>query len=314
MKMIDLHCDTIGRLMYAGDKSNLRKNNFSVDVEKLVKSDSMAQFFALYVDSQQVYDPLKYALDMLDRFYNEIQANSDKLRLATNYEELMENNNNNRISVFLTIEEGGVIQGKLSNLRSFYRLGVRLMTLTWNYTNEIGFPNCKSELQNKGLTEFGIECVREMNNLGMIIDVSHLSDGGFYDVAKYSSKPFVASHSNSRQICHHPRNLNDDMIRVLAEKGGVTGINFEKSFLNTKGRSFAQDIVNHIKHIINIGGSEVVALGTDFDGIDAKGLEIDNIGDMDKLLTALNDAGFSDDIIEKIFYKNALRVIKEVMK
>lgn len=300
--------------MEAGDKSNLRKNNFSVDVEKLTKNNSIAQFFALFVDLKEAENPLEYALSMLDRFYKEVEANNDRLKLATNYEELIKNINNNKISAFLTIEEGGVIQGKLSNLRNFYRLGVRLMTLTWNYPNEIGFPNCKSELQNKGLTEFGIDCVREMNNLGMIIDVSHLSDGGFYDVAKYSSKPFVASHSNSRYICNHARNLKDEMIRVLAEKGGVTGINFEKSFLNNKGRSFVQDMIKHIKHIINIGGNDVVALGTDFDGINPKGLEIDNIGDMDKLFIALNNEGINDDTIEKIFYKNALRVIKDVMK
>ncbi len=300
--------------MYAGEKENLRKNNFSVDVEKLIKNDSIAQFFALFVDLNEAENPLEYALSMLDRFYSEVEANSDKLALATNYEELMENINNNKISTFLTIEEGGVIQGKLSNLRNFYRLGVRLITLTWNYPNEIGFPNCKSELQDKGLTKFGIDCIREMNNLGIIIDVSHLSDGGFYDVAKYSSKPFVASHSNSRYICSHARNLKDEMIKVLAEKGGVTGINFERTFLNNNGRSSVEDMVKHIKHIINIGGNEVVALGTDFDGINAKGIEIDNIGDMDKLFIGLNHEGISDDTIEKIFYKNTLRVIKDVMK
>ncbi len=153
-----------------------------------------------------------------------------------------------------------------------------------------------------------------MNTLGMIIDVSHLSDGGFYDVARYSKKPFVASHSNSRTICNHSRNLTDDMIRTLSEKGGLTGINFEKTFLLQGGsKSSVKDMVKHINHIRNIGGIDVIGLGSDFDGIDPKNLEIRSMGEIDKLIIELQREGYHDSDIEKILYKNALRVIKEVL-
>lgn len=314
MRVIDLHCDTVMKLMQGREKVNLRKNDFSVDLERLKKSNSMAQFFALFIEKQYVDNVFEFCMDMADRIHQEIKNNSEIINLATNYEELIKNNEEGKISAFLTIEEGGALKGKLSNLRNFYKLGVRLITLTWNYENEIGYPNKNPDFLNKGLKNFGLEVVEEMNNLGMVIDVSHLSDGGFYDVAKHSKYPFVASHSNAREICGHRRNLTDEMIKILSNKGGVTGINFERSFLNNEGRSNIEDMLAHINHIYNIGGIDVIALGTDLDGINSKGIEIDNIGDIHKLSHALLKDGFTEDEVEKIFYKNAMRLIKDVMR
>ena len=189
---------------------------------------------------------------------------------------------------------------------------MRLLTLSWNYPNEIGYPNCKKQYQIQGLTEFGQQVVHEMNELGMIIDVSHLSDQGFYDVANLSKKPFIASHSNARAILDHGRNLTDDMIRQLAEKGGIMGINFYGSFLNPSGESKVDDMVAHMKHIYNIGGIDVLAIGTDFDGIECS-LEIANIGEIHKLMDALMKSGFTAAEIDKIFYKNSLRVMQECL-
>jgi len=292
----------------------LKKNNLAIDLEKLIKVNSLAQFFALFIDLNEHPKAFNRAMDMLNKFYEELEKNNHEISVAKNYEDLEVNKEEDKISAFLTIEEGEAIEGSLKNLRNFYDLGVRLMTLTWNYENNIGYPNCKEEFRNKGLKTFGLETVEEMNKLGMIIDVSHLSDGGFYDVARYSKKPFVASHSNSRSMCNHSRNLTDDMIRTLSEKGGVTGINFEKSFLIEGGsKSAVKDMVKHINHIYNVGGIDVISLGSDFDGINPKNLEISNIGEIDKLITALQKEGFHEGNIEKILYKNALRVIKEVL-
>jgi membrane dipeptidase len=312
-KIIDLHCDTILRLMENRDKLFLKKNNFSIDIEKLKKANSMAQFFAMFVGLKETSDPLQTCLDMIDKFYEELDRNKDEIEIAKNYNDIINNIANNKISAFLTIEEGGVLKGKIENLRNFYRLGVRLITLTWNYENEIGYPNCKPEYMEKGLTEFGGDIVSEMNRLGMIIDVSHLSDRGFYDVARLSTKPFTASHSNSRSIRDHKRNLTDDMIRILADKGGITGINFEKSFLSDKDISTVQDMAEHIMHIRNVGGIDVISLGTDFDGISPEN-EVQNIGEIYKLIEALKKNKLSDDEIDKICSKNALRVIRDVMK
>jgi len=311
MQIIDFHCDTILHLMDQ-PHLNLYCNDLSVDVEKLKMGNSLAQFFALYIDLAMQQNPLQYCLRMVDTFHREIEINNNHIALARNYQEMCLNQQAGKISAFLTIEEGGVLQGRLENLRNFYRLGVRLLTLTWNYPNEIGCPNCKEKYEIQGLTDFGKQVVAEMNRLGMIIDVSHLSDQGFHDVATLSKQPFVASHSNARTIRDHRRNLTDNMIRLLAQKGGIMGINFSGNFLAGSAWSKVDDMVRHIQHIVRVGGIDVVALGTDFDGIEYD-LEIATIGEIDKLVRALSHSGFSTDDIEKICFKNALRVIKECL-
>lgn len=313
MNIIDFHCDTISKLLCENKGNSLYSNSFSVDIKKLRKANSIAQFFALFISLEKNQDPLDICLKMLDKFYTEIDKNKSDIRLCKNYNDLIKNISKGYISAFLTIEEGAALKGNLYNLRNFYRLGVRLITLTWNFPNEIGYPNYKKTFINKGLTTFGFEVIEEMNNLGMLIDVSHLSDAGFYDVAKCSKYPFVASHSNSRSVTDHPRNLKDDMIKILADKGGILGINFEKTFLGNKSISRVEDMVSHITHIRNIGGIDVISLGSDFDGI-SDGLEMKNIGEISKLISSLKNHGFSEDEIEKICCKNALRVIKDVLK
>lgn len=312
MQIIDLHCDTISCLMTAEECSGLRRNNLSIDVQKLLAGQAMAEFFALYVDKEEHTDPFAYCLLMLDRFYQELARNTDTLQYAGNSDDLFRAANQHKIAAFLTVEEGGVLKGNLAYLRILYRLGVRLLTLTWNYPNEIGFPNKLKAYRQLGLTDFGREVVREMNRLGMIIDVSHLSDAGFYDVARLSTKPFVASHSNARSMTEHPRNLTDDMIKVIADKGGIIGLNFAAPFLGTSSVSQISDMVRHLNHLRKIGGTDVLAMGTDFDGIERK-LEIDNMGEIGKLTDALQKAQWTPEEIEKLFYRNALRLIKDVL-
>lgn len=311
MQIIDLHCDTMLHLIDQ-PQLKLKKNNLSVDIHKLKAGNGVAQFFALYIDLAKHKNALQRCLSMLDVFYQEIEANSMDIAVARNYQEMCVLQQAGKISAFLTIEEGGALQGRLENLRIFYRLGVRLMTLTWNYSNEIGYPNCEEKYKAQGLTEFGQQVVHEMNRLGMIIDVSHLSDQGFYDVAHLSSKPFVASHSNARAVRDHGRNMTDDMIVLLAQKGGVMGINFSGNFLGGSEISKVDDMVAHIKHIYQVGGIDVLALGTDFDGIEYT-LEIANTAQMHKLFDALSKNGFTANEIEKIAYKNTLRVIQDCL-
>lgn len=312
MDLIDFHCDTIYELSKDKGNSNLFKNNLSVDIKKMRKGNSLAQFFALYIDRSQTDNPLDTCLKMLDRFYVELDKNKDNIAIAKNYRDIKRNRRKGLISAFLAIEGGDALNGNLYNLRNFYRLGVRLITLTWNFPNEIGYPNCKPEFVYRGLTSLGQEVVREMNNLPMLIDVSHLSDKGFYDVSRISKKPFVASHSNARSITNHPRNLTDEMIKILSEKGGVIGINFEKSLLGENVPAKVSDMVLHIKHIRNIGGIDVIGIGSDFDGVDLPS-EIVDASEMEKLAQELSKNGFSEEDIEKIFYKNILRVIKDVL-
>ncbi len=223
MPIIDFHCDTLLKLVKEQRELSLKNNKYSVDINKLQQAGSIAQFFAAFVDLKKTQAPMQKALLLIDRFHQEIDDNKESMALALSYDDLVHNQAVGKISAFLTLEEGDVIEGNLWALRNFYRLGVRLVTITWNYPNSLGFPNKDPKYQFNGLTLFGREVIREMNHLGMIIDVSHLSDAGFYDVAELSVNPFMASHSDARAVFDHRRNLTDDMLKTLAAKGGLIG-------------------------------------------------------------------------------------------
>ncbi len=322
--------------MRQGEKENLRANHLCVDIEKLKQAGSIAQFFAafIYAGDFQVGDgednvemsncissvkidwdgAYAHALDILRYAKKEFSEHSNDISFAGNSMDLQKNLMNKKISAFLTIEEGGILDGKMERLEALYREGVRLITLTWNYENCIGYPNSRNEkIMMKGLKPFGFELISEMNRKGMLIDVSHLSDGGFWDVIKYSKSPVVASHSNARALCSHPRNLSDEMIRVLAGKGGVAGVNFYPYFLNGSERAGVDDLVRHIKHMYQVGGEDFIALGTDFDGFDDGVNEIKHIGQLDVLYQALRKAGFTARQLEKFCHGNAERVIQEAL-
>lgn len=311
MNFIDLHCDTALKLLSDKD-AKLRENQFSVDIMKLKAGKAKAQFFALFLEKDQCGDLKNECIDMYKRLVSELDENQSDIVLVRNYDQYLTSQSENKLGAFITIEEGGAIAGDINNLQEFYDMGIRLITLTWNFENEIGYPHCKKEYADKGLKPFGIEVVKKMNDIGMIIDVSHLSDGGFFDVAKYSTKPFVASHSNSRAIRNHTRNLTDEMIKILSTAGGVMGINFCSGFVGKSKTTKIEDMVDHIKHIRQVGGIDCIALGSDFDGIENE-VEIKDASEMGKLADSLQKNNFSYDDVEKIFYKNAERIIREVL-
>lgn len=322
MKVVDMHCDTIGELWKAekaGKTMELRENGLHIDLEKMKQGDYLLQNFAMFVFLGREKDPLVNVLEMIDVYRRQMAKNQDIIAPVLRYEDIEKNTAAGKMSGMLTIEEGGVLKGSPYVLRNLYELGVRMLTLTWNFENEIGYPNTivKREdydpNQRYGLKEAGIEIVREMNNLGMIVDVSHLGDDGFWDVVKYSKAPFVASHSNARSLCGHTRNLTDDMIRALADKGGVTGINFCGDFLNENGKSRVEDMVRHMKHIKNVGGIGVLGLGTDYDGIDGD-LELNNCSTMQRLAEEMEKQGFTHKEVEQVFHENVLNLYKEVLK
>lgn len=322
MKVVDMHCDTIGELWKAekaGKPISLRSNSLHIDLEKMQKGDYLLQNFAMFVFLGREKDPLVNVLEMIDVYNRAMAENADIIGPVLNYEDIEKNRAAGKLSGMLTIEEGAVLKGNPYVVRSLYQLGVRMLTLTWNFENEIGYPNTIVKAKDYdpsrhyGLKPEGIEIVREMNRVGMIVDVSHMGDDGFWDVVKYCDGPFVASHSNARAVCNHTRNMTDDMIRALADKGGVMGLNFCGDFLNPNGKSRVEDMVRHAKHIINVGGSDILGLGTDYDGIDGD-LELDHCDKMPLLAQEMERQGFSTQQIEKIFYGNVLRLYREVLK
>lgn len=319
MKIFDMHCDTIYKMYFNNPQNeNLLENSFQVDIDKLRRSGAIGQFFALFFDSADERElpvgasPWELFLKMQKLYKEEITRYPEFIREALTYKDILSNKENGLISSILTLEGGEAIMGDPSKLREAHDLGVRLITLTWNNENEMGYPNKNPEFRDLGLKDKGIELVSLMNDLGIIVDVSHLSDGGFWDVIKHSTKPFVASHSNARELCNHPRNLDDSMIRALADKGGVAGLNFCSAFLDGSRLCKIDDLVRHSLYMIDKGGEDFLALGTDFDGIE-NDLEVKNIGELSKLDSALRKGGLTSSQLEKIYSGNIMRVLKDTI-
>lgn len=321
MNFIDLHCDTASKILESTTGEGLKENSFDIDLCGMKQGGTMAQFFAcfIYMEMFQGADryeqAFSYAKKMIRKMKEETEKNSGEIAFAYCAEDILRNHAEKKISAILTLEEGGIINGDMAKLEELYDDGIRLVTLTWNFENCIGFPNSRdADVMAKGLKPFGFETVERMNELGMIVDVSHLSDGGFWDVIKTSKAPVVASHSNARALCDHPRNLTDEMLKALGEKGGVAGLNFYPAFVTAEERAMKEDLVRHISHIVNAAGIEAAAIGTDFDGFDDGTLEINGVEKMALLYDELHKAGFTESQIEKICFKNALRVIEDVMR
>jgi len=318
---VDMHCDTLLQTLHEG--SGLLYENQGMQSLKLMQeAKQMCQFFAIYFPPrhEERIPPLPpdeaFFRILCENFHKEMKNHSDIIAVAHNYEEIMENWKKGLASAVLTVEDGRLVNEKMENLTYFYEQGVRAIALTWNFSNCFGYPNSKDcEVMERGLTTFGKEAITEMNRLGILIDVSHLSDGGFYDVAKLSQKPFIASHSNCRELTPHPRNLTDDMIRVLAEHGGVAGLNFCTEFVSSRGDRVckAEDLAAHVLHMIKVGGEDCVGMGTDFDGIEGE-FEIAHPTQMSLLFDTLEKKGITPRQLDKLTSKNVLRVIKEAMR
>lgn len=329
MKVVDMHCDTISELLHArerGEEASILENHLHIDLNRMQKGDYLLQNFAMFVHLGKTADPFHYAMKLVDLFYNELEPYSDRIGIVKSWEDIEENQKAGKMSAMLTLEEGGICKGDLSCLRDFYRLGARMMTITWNFPNELGFPNGKDESVSParsvpdtehGLTETGIAFVQEMERIGMIIDISHLNDAGIRDVFHYTKKPFVASHSNARALARHPRNLTDEMIRALAERGGVAGINYYAPFLKDADKKMplqglCSDMVAHMKHMKQVGGIGCIGLGSDFDGIDTA-TEMKDCSGMQLLADEMSREGFTSGEIEAVFHDNVLRVYRELL-
>ncbi len=340
MKIADMHCDTISEIWESrkqsvsqngGSPQQLSRNDLHIDIRKMKKAGYLLQNFVLYVDLKKGLDPFEYVLELIDVFREEMGKNKNDIGVIKTYDDILANERQGKMSALMTIEEGGCCKGEIGNLERLYQLGARMMTLTWNYPNELASPNLfiksaekGSTLKNdegfslfdssKGLTEKGFFFIQRMEELGMIIDVSHLSDAGFWDIVQHTKKPFVASHSNARALCGHCRNLTDDMIRAVAGRGGVIGLNFYGCFLNETNDSHSRvaRMAAHARHMLNVGGSGCLGLGSDFDGISGE-LEIQDCSQMQKLVDGLERAHFTGTEIENILWRNVMRVYREML-
>lgn len=308
--MIDLHCDTIMQLLDHPDSGDLYRNTWKIDIEKLQKAHSKVQDFALFINLGKTNDPYGRYEEMRNLCTTQIHLYGEHIQHVLSYQDVESVYESGKIGALMSIEEGGVLGGDLDKLKQAYQDGVRLITLTWNYPNGLGEPHCGE--QHKKLTSKGIEFVEAMQDLGIIVDSSHLNDAGTEQLGDILDVPFVVSHSNAREVTAHTRNLPDNLIKLIANKGGVIGLNFAQSFLGTSPVSRIEDIVKHGLYLINKGGEDVVALGTDFDGIKPD-TEIKDTSEMYRLYDAFKEAGLSVEQCEKLFWKNADRLLKEIL-
>lgn len=315
MFICDCHCDTLTELY--NKNASLYENEQHFDIKRQIALGGGLQFCAIYVPTEvfRYQGGLRYTLCLLDKYNQEIKKlhenGIDVLQVRT--AEDAGNVLKHKAATLLAIEEGGAIDGSLEALRCLYELGVRAMTLTWSNRNDIA-DGINEEATGSGLTLFGKQVVAEMNRLGMLVDVSHISTAGFCSVIETSTKPIIATHSNAKSLCSHPRNLNDEQIKALAQNGGLAGITFAGQFLEEDWRNACiESVYKHIDYMLNlIGNDDHIGFGSDFDGISHPPYNIQGVQDYKPLIEYLSKY-YSDETINKITHQNVINLLQKVL-
>ncbi len=315
MFICDCHCDTLTELY--NKNASLYENEQHFDIKRQIALGGGLQFCAIYVPTEvfRYQGGLRYTLCLLDKYNQEIKKlhenGIDVLQVRT--AEDAGNVLKHKAATLLAIEEGGAIDGSLEALRCLYELGVRAMTLTWSNRNDIA-DGINEEATGSGLTLFGKQVVAEMNRLGMLVDVSHISTAGFWSVIETSTKPIIATHSNAKSLCSHPRNLNDEQIKALAQNGGLAGITFAGQFLEEDwSNACIESVYKHIDYMLNlIGNDDHIGFGSDFDGISHPPYNIQGVQDYKPLIEYLSKY-YSDETINKITHQNVINLLQKVL-
>lgn len=308
MKLFDLHCDTLGRSI--DENKDLFSKNFHTDISKCKKFDGWIQCFAIFIpDEIRGNDALKLFNCAKEKLLKSC-ANSNGLTFCNTYEDL-KNFVPKKCNAIFTVEGGAVLAGNISNLEHLNKSGVKMMTLTWNGECEIGSGAFSQE--NSGLSEFGKKVVKRMQELNMAIDVSHASDKLFFDVLDITKAPIVASHSNSRAVCKHRRNLTDEQFGIIKDRGGLVGLNFCKDFLSSGDDASAYDILKHAEHFLSLGGENTVCLGSDFDGASMP-RGVTGTESMLDLYELFLKSGYNETLVDNIFFNNAYNYFEKLLR
>ena len=300
MRLFDLHCDTItecyNRRLALGDNRELH-----IALDRGGRFATWVQCFAVWIpDTLRGQAAVRFFDAVTSFLRQETQKNAEKITICINKEDI--NNLDRCCGAVLTVEGGAVLAGNLDNIAHLHQQGVRALTLTWNGSCEIG--DGAQVRQPGGLTAFGRQAIPLLEENGIVVDVSHASDPLFEDVAALAQKPFIATHSNSRAVCDHPRNLTDHQFGIIRDRGGLVGINLFREFLRADGRATLDDVFRHVYHFLELGGEHTLALGTDFDGCDV--LEaVSGIQDLEILGEYFYKHGLDTGLIDQIFYQNA---------
>ncbi|MBR4921319.1 MAG: membrane dipeptidase [Prevotella sp.] len=305
---LDTHCDT-PMFFPQGVDFGSRDPKLLVDLHKMTEGHQDATIMVAYLP-QPTDHPTAFADDIFDKIEAFVQKNSDYLRIARTPADLYTNKQNGRKSIMLGIENGHALDGQIENLRHFAQRGIVYMTLCHNGDNDI-CDSAKGNNTHGGISDFGKDVVREMNRLGIMVDLSHAAEKSFYDALEISQQPIVCSHSSCRALCDHPRNLTDDQMRALAAKGGVMQVTLYHGFLRLDGEATLLDAMKHLDHAIEVMGIDHVGLGTDFDG-DGGVRGLANSAELLHFTRQLLNRRYSEEDIQKIWGGNFLRVMNQV--
>lgn len=300
MKIFDAHCDVLFKLFMNPDLDFASSKELQVNLDQLITSSTKVQFFAIYVP-ESVHPELKFqaALRMVDLFYEKVLSPHPQMKLVKSKEDIR-GLGDNEIGAMLTLEGCDAIGQDLLKLRTLLRLGVRAVGLTWNYGNYVA--DGALEERGAGLSRFGKQVIKVMNDTNTVCDVSHLSERGFWDVIETSSQMF-ASHSNCHSLCSHPRNLRDDQIKALIERDSVMGITFVPEFLSGTKDAVIDDVLRHLEYVCSLGGENHVGFGSDFDGIEFSVKKLAGNDQYENLWNVLQKY-YSDIQVEKFLFSN----------
>lgn len=311
--VIDGHCDSISD--YCSKRRNLRGSEGGHwDLARARRGRVGIQFMAAFIESAyKPYQATLRGLELISAAGRFVEENKEDVFLVRSHTDLELIGQTQKVGILLSVEGGEILGESLFLLDIIHRLGVRALGLTWNQRNAIGDGVGEGESQSR-LSHFGEAVVQHLNQLGMIVDVSHLNEAGFWHVLELSAAPIIASHSCAKALCSHPRNLTDAQLRALADKKGVVGVNFCPEFLTETGKAGRQDVVRHMLHMAEVAGVDIIGLGSDFDGIAEAPVGLEDAGTYPLLAADLAQAGFSVPEVEKICYGNFRRLLSDVLK
>ena len=300
MNLFDLHCDTL----YKAVTNNLPLDDKSMQVSQILGEDNKRlQCYAIWIPDDYTSEKAEQTFFSA---YQRLTSECKRLniKLIEQNESISDAFKNNKNSALFTIENSTALNSKIGNVEKFAKLGVRIITLTWNASNAVGDGADVSD--SKGITDFGKSVVREIEKYGVVVDVSHASDKLFYDVAEIATRPFIATHSNSRSVTNHRRNLTDEQFKIIKERNGIVGINFHRDFLSDNPDSASRyDLLKHIDKFLSLGGENVICIGTDFDGCNLP-YDITGSESLAEIYEMLLKHNYKESLIRKIFYENAL--------
>lgn len=284
-------------------------------IDRLKQGGVMGGVFAMWLNTSKSTGLYSDLMDMINYANLEIDQTQDIMKVVTNYSDIEKAIYQKKIAAMISVEGLSAIGTNIDLLNDLYKFGVRLVSLTWNEENELA-TGARGDI-NRGLTQYGKDAIRKIENLGIILDVSHTNDKTFWDIVDVATKPIVATHSNARELCNVPRNLKDDQIKAIAQSGGLIGINSYRHFIhNDSNKQDINHLVDHIDYIANLVGVDHIAFGFDFSdffGESELTLGLEDVSKSSNILDILRQRGYSEDDINKMSHENFFKLVKIIL-